>query len=283
MNSFIITKSITPKIINEDYVESFVNEQLNIKGFIVGDGIGSHYKASEGSEFCVKTMKNYIENSATNEELNLYLFYKNVHSDLKNEFINIEKDRLEVDKTQSYGTTLICVIEFEEKFLISYLGNGSVWHIRRNFYDFSPQRYLPWNAINVLNPHTIEENGKEILYKYIALECTDAQLKPTILEISKDKDFYGDIILASTDGLFSNDHNPVAKDKEGNLWISGDKKIEMLLNTLKKSMQKEELVEENISTDIDEYLTAIVDNKLIDDDITFGLIIPVNSLIKTHD
>ena len=283
MNSYIITKSITPKIKNEDYVESFKNEKLNIKGFIVGDGIGSHYKASEGSEFCVKTLKSYIENCSSIQELNLTHFYNKVYNDLKTEFTNAEKDNLEIDKTHSYGTTLIGVIEFEEKIIISYLGNGSVWHIRGNFYDFSPQRYLPWNAINVLNPHTVEENGKEALYKFIALECTDEQLQPTILEISKDKDFFGDIILASTDGLFSNDHNPIAKDREGNLWISGDKKIEMLLNTLKISMQKRPLLEESINTDINEYLTKIIDNKLIDDDTTFGLIIPSILLIKTQE
>ncbi|AWG23505.1 hypothetical protein FFWV33_19180 [Flavobacterium faecale] len=283
MNSYIITKSITPKIKNEDYIESFKNEKLGIKGFIVGDGIGSHFKPSEGSEFCVKTLKSYIENCSAIEELNLTHFYTKVYNDLKNEFTDNEKDNLEIDKTQSYGTTLICVIELEEKFIISYLGNGSIWHIRGNFYDFSPQRYLPWNAINVLNPHTVEENGKEALYKFIALECTENQLKPSILEISKDNELYGDIILASTDGLFSNDHNPIAKDREGNLWISGDKKIELLLSTLKKSLQDNSIEEVNINANIDEYLNQITENKLIDDDTSFGIIIPSKSTTITQE
>ncbi len=270
MISNLLTKSISPKLKNEDSIETVINDELNFKAIILGDGIGSHYKPDEGSEFCVKSLKKHLKNSKNIDELNFKELFKTVHSELKENFSNIEDDT--IDKTQAYGTTLICAIEFEHKYIIAYLGNGSAWHIRGNFHTFSPQRYLPWNAINVLNPHTVEENGKEALYKFIALESTDNQILPSVIEINKDNELFGDIVIISTDGLYSNDHNPIAKDREGNLWIAGERKIELLFNRLKKLINENEFEEKIINDSLDEYLIEINEGKLVDDDTTFGII-----------
>lgn len=270
MISNLLIKSISPKLTNEDFIETVINDELNFNAIILGDGIGSHYKPDEGSNFCVKSLKKHLENCKNLDELNFKELFKTVYSELKENFSNIEDNT--IDKTQAYGTTLICAIELEDKYIVAYLGNGSAWHIRGNFHTFSPQRYLPWNAINLLNPHTIEENGKEALYKFIALESTENQILPSVIEINKDNELFGDIIIISTDGLYSNDHNPIAKDREGNIWIAGEKKMELLFNRLKNLINENKFEEQIINDSIDEYLKEINESKLVDDDTTFGII-----------
>lgn len=270
MISNILIKSISPKLKNEDFIETAINYELNFKAIILGDGIGSHYNPDKGSQFCVKSLKKHLENFKHLDDLNFKGLFKTVYSELKENFGNIEDDT--IDKTQAYGTTLICAMEFEDKYIVAYLGNGSAWHIRGNFHTFSLQRYLPWNAINLLNPHTVEENGKEALYKFIALESTENQISPSVIQINKDNDLFGDIIIISTDGLYSNDHNPVAKDREGNIWIAGERKIELLFNRLKNLINENKFEEQIINESIDEYLKEITESKLIDDDTTFGII-----------
>lgn len=271
MKSIMLTKSISPKTKNEDYIDTVINRKQNFKAIILGDGIGSHYKPDEGSEFCVKSLKNHLENCINFDDLNFKKLFHTVYNELKDNFKNLNDNN--IDKTQAYGTTLICVIEREDRYIISYLGNGSAWHIRGNFNSFSSQRYLPWNAINLLNPHTVEENGKEALYKYIALEATEKQISPSVIEINKDNELFGDILIISTDGLYSNDHNPIAKDREGNIWIAGEKKIEMLFNRLKNLKIENKFEEQILNKSLNEYMKEITENKLIDDDTTFGIII----------
>lgn len=270
MISNLLIKTISLKLKNEDFIETVINDEQNFKAIILGDGIGSHYKPDEGSEFCVKSLKKQLENCENIDEINFKELFKTVHSELKEDFNNIEDDT--IDKTQAYGTTLICAIELEHKYIIAYLGNGSAWHIRGNFHTFSPQQYFPWNAINVLNPHTVEENGKEALYKFIALESTENQILPSVIEINKDNELFGDIIIISSDGLYSNDHNPIAKDREGNLWIAGERKMELLFNRIKNLINDNKFEKETINDSIDEYLKEINENRLIDDDTTFGII-----------
>jgi serine/threonine protein phosphatase PrpC len=270
MISNLLIRSISPKIKNEDYIETAINDELNFKAIILGDGIGSHYKPDEGSAFCVKSLKKLLENCKNHNELNFKDLFKTVYYELKDNFSNIEGTK--IDKTQAYGTTLICAVELQDKYIVAYLGNGSAWHIRGNFHTFSPQHYLPWNALNLLNPHTVEENGKEALYKYIVLESTENQISPSVIEINKDNELFGDIILISTDGLYSNDHNPIAKDREGNIWIAGERKMELLFNLLKNLINENNFEVQIINENIDEYLKEIIESKLIDDDTTFGII-----------
>lgn len=271
MTSYLIERTTSSKVKNEDSLASAINNNLNMKAIIIGDGIGSHYKPDEGSEFCVNSLKNYLQECQSLDELDFQVLFKKVHQDLQEKYGNITDET--IDRSQSYGTTLICAVELRDKYILAYLGNGSIWHIRGNFYKFSPQRYLPWNAINILNPHTVEENGKEALYKFMALDVTEKQIQPSVIEISKDNDLFGDIIILSTDGLYSNDQIPIAKDREDNIWIAGEKKMELLFNRLKKLAIENQLEEEKVSESMDEYLKEISDNKLIDDDTTFGIFI----------
>lgn len=281
MNSLISVHTISTKIKNQDYIESVSNKTLGFEGFILADGLGSHFLSEQGSYFCVESLKQILTKLNSLDDLNFINHFKKVHEELKDNFQDDEDLRNIEDKTKVFGTTLICVLEFKEKYQIAYLGNGSIWHIRGNFTHFSPQRYLPWSALNYLNPHTIEENGKEALYKFIALESEDLQLEPTIIEISKDLNLYGDILIVSTDGLYSNDHISIAKDREGGIWLGGEIKLEKLYNYLKIYLKSENLDFKKLEDEISKFKIEIVENNLIDDDTTFGISIS-NTTIKYH-
>ncbi|MBG6129984.1 serine/threonine protein phosphatase PrpC [Aquimarina sp. EL_43] len=271
--SLLSINTITEKKVNEDYISCFQNETLNMKGIVLGDGIGSHYKPELGAKFCVNTLTRLLEECKSLQGLDFNLFFNNVSNSLKKEF-NLETNELhEIDANKAYGTTLICIIEFEHKFVIAYIGNGSVWHLRGNYPTLiNQQRYLPWNALNVLNPHTVDEGGKEALYKFFALESTSEQIEPSVVTIIKDNSLFGDVLIASTDGLYSNDHIPVAKDGEGGLWIGGEKKIELLFNSLKEFAESENLSNEHLNNTLNSYTDLIKEKKLLDDDTTYGIL-----------
>ena len=269
-NSLLSAHSVTEKSTNEDFISSFKNDKLNFKGVILGDGIGSHFKPELGSKFCVSELVNLLEECESTNDLNYNLLFEKVSNSLKKKYADTSND---IEFTQAFGTTLICILEFKDKFISAYIGNGSVWHLRGNFpVLINKQRYLPWSALNLLNPHTIDEGGKEVLYKFFALKSSDKQIEPSIITISKDNSLFGDLIIATTDGLYSNDHIPIAKDGDGGLWIGGEMKMELLFNSLKEFSKSKELTNDHLKNILKSYTTQIKEQKLLDDDTTFGII-----------
>jgi serine/threonine protein phosphatase PrpC len=279
MNSLVSLHSISNKIINQDYIQSVNNKKIGFEGFILADGLGSHFSAEKGASFCVEALKEILEKLESEDELDFTVIFKKVYQNLRHTFqTEIEENRIE-DKRKAFGTTLISVLEYENKYVVAYLGNGSIWHLRGNFTHFSEQRYLPWSALNLLNPHTIEENGKEALYKFFAFESDEFQLQPSVIEISKDNNVFGDILIVSTDGLYSNDQISIAKDKEGGIWIAGEIKMEKLYKSLKSFLQKGNLNFKSLEKELQKFKTGILEDNLIDDDTTFGISIS-NTVIK---
>ncbi len=268
--SLLSAHTVTEKKVNEDFIDSFQNDILNFQGIVLGDGIGSHYNPELGSKFCVSELVRLLKEITEISDLDFNLLFKKISISLKKEFKNSSE---EIEPSKAYGTTLICILDFEHKFIVAYLGNGSVWHLRGNYPELiNKQRYLPWSAINILNPHTIDEGGKEALYKFFALESSDEQIEPSVITIQKDNVLFGDVLIASTDGLYSNDHIPIAKDGEGGLWIGGEKKMELLFKSLKEFSITSQLTNESLTIKLNSYVESIKEQKLLDDDTSFGLI-----------
>lgn len=273
-------KSISNKIINQDYISKFENKNLGVSGILVADGLGSHYLAEKGSEICVQELKKSLENLDAFQP-NFEELFKSVLHKLKEEAERIEEIQKLESKQNVLGTTLICIIEYADKFVIAYIGNGSIWHIRGNFTHFSPQRYLPWSSINLLNPHTNDEDGKEALYKLFSLESDEDDVFPTVIEVSKDNRLYGDIFIVSSDGLFSNDKAPIAKDKEGGIWISGETKMEILYSKIKSFLFNQEMT--TLENEIEAFYTEIKEKKLLDDCTSIGVIVTKQALIYNQN
>ncbi len=260
--------SISNKETNEDYAVSFKNSKIDIQGVIVADGIGSHYQPEKGAEFCAKALKRKLEACSVVEELNLKKFFREVQKELNSELKkDLPKEGLPKDM---FGTTLICAVETSDKFLFAYVGNGSIWHLKGNFPSTMKNNILiPWNASNYLNPHVTSEQGKPSLYRFFAMNMSDEKIHPTVFEIEKDKRV-GDIIIISSDGLFSNDNTQVAKAPDGSLWIGGYGKVIMLFNHLKELAYTKKISEAKVQKALENFKKEI--KECIEDDTTVGVI-----------
>lgn len=278
MKSIITCARETPKKINEDHCERFENLNLSIQGVIVADGIGSHYLPQEGSYFCTSKLKELLVNLHSIEELDFNKLFKDVAKALDNDILANGDITIPEAAENSFGTTLICAVELEDCYKVAYVGNGSIWHIRGNFNNFSPVRFLPWNAINLLNPHTVEENGKESLYRYFSYK--NSNCIPSVITLSKDTTEFGEIILITTDGFHSADQCAVGKDGKGKLWVKGEDSLPRLLSPLSELLKADadELQEVDLNANIERFLAETKESRLMDDDTSLGIILSAQAM-----
>lgn len=264
--SIYATDTITDKKKNEDNCVSFSNIKANFNSIIVADGLGSYKNAAQGSHFVVNELKKELLNIDILDSLDIQSLIKNI----QNRLIDFAKKEDNI-KEPNYHTTIICVIETPIKFIIFYLGNGSIWHVRGNFKSIKKMMHIPWNAINYMNPHSIQEDGQERLQKYISTEINDDRINPTILEITKD-DYVGDIIIITTDGIHSEDHRKFGESKNV-VWFKAPEKIIKLFDYLYR-INNEIVISDNkeLQKLISDYLKELQQKRLLDDDTTIGIL-----------
>lgn len=270
-NSLFAGGSISLKKTNQDsyFTKECLNLNCNI--LVVADGIGSFHQSEIASKFVSNNVIDIIERLDDVQKLNLIDVFKEVQLSLKEKY---EKEFKEEDRTEkAYGTTLICCVETVDEFIIGYVGNGAIFHIRGDFNTFPERFYLPWNSINLLNPHSKEEEGKNAMYRFIAPNCTSQQITPTIIRLSKDEYGSGDIIMLCTDGIYSYDEVKMGKDPNGEIWISGENSMELFYKHFKLFYQRKEFQSDSLKEMINNYLEDLKSNELIDDDATMAITI----------
>jgi PPM family protein phosphatase len=260
--------------VNQDYCLTVKNDRANFIGVIVADGIGSHFKAELSSKFCAEKLKEQLEKVENGSEIDFESLFK----EIKNSLFEFAKQSTEfkfdeINKAKSLGTTLLCALELEKEFIIAYSGNGSIWHTKGSFNKFSSNRYLPWNSINLLNPHCNEEEGKAALYRYISV--SDAQYLPTIIHLSKSLFTPGDIIIVTSDGVFSSDQVQIGKDDNETVWIRSEESMPILYNVLSEFLKKnpKEAKNEDLEFALNIFLENLKTKNYIHDDTTLGVIV----------
>jgi serine/threonine protein phosphatase PrpC len=273
MKSIISYATQTHKTtVNQDFACSVNNEKAEFNGIIVADGIGGHSRSELSSKFCTEKLKEKLEalNSSIEIDFNKIFF------EIRSELILFAKDNLSFDELRGnpLGTTLICSLELKDEYQIAYIGNGSIWQISGNFNHFGKNRYIPWNSINLLCPHTVEEDGKSKLFKYISiLDSVDPS--PSIIRLSKNEKSFGDILVITTDGIFTNDEVRIGKDDNGVVWTMGDDTMLILYDTLNALLTNNpnSFNEDDLKFELEKYLTILKDKKIMHDDTTLGIII----------
>jgi serine/threonine protein phosphatase PrpC len=263
--------------INQDSYDVVVNEVASFKGIIVADGIGSHPRSELSSSFCVKSLKNKLQSLIQFDEVQIKLYFSEIQSELKTYAQSILN---ESELTNNpLGTTLLLLLELETEYFCAYVGNGCIWQIQGNFNHFGINRYLPWNAINILNPHTIEKDGQSALYKFISIHDS-ISCNPSIIRISKNDDSFGDIIIIASDGVYTNDDSKIGKDDNDVIWIMGEETISILFNKLNSLFTKDSnsFEDSDLQVFLNDYLTDVKENKIMHDDTTIGMIISPRAL-----
>lgn len=279
--TLIYADSFSTKEKNEDACTFFNIPEKNANVIIVADGLGSMEHSYLASHFVVEFFKEKFKNELPGNEMLLYKLFDECNSALKKyaEQLDVKEYKI-YNKKNALGTTLIIGIEFEDKFLVAYVGNGAIWHIKANFNHFNKQIVLfPWNAINLLNPHSIQDKltNKEAIYNLFSLNDGNPPA-PTIFSISKDKKYVGDILMICTDGVFSNDQLLIGKSKKDSILMMLEKSMLYFFEILSVFVQNKEFSQESIQAFIKNYLDGLKAQNLIDDDTTIGLIITDTAL-----
>lgn len=258
--------SVSAKQNNEDFCLHFCTENRKLNCVIIADGIGSCSKARDSSKFAVNRAKRELQEFDSNSDTNI---------DFVKIFHNIQQSivtKLETNKDNTYGTTLIIMVESQDEITIAYVGNGSCLHIRENFAQSKARNLISWGFTNYLIPHTRydKETGKEILYKFIDNKNRKKEdFTPTIVKIKKS--FNNDIFMITTDGIFSSDQIPIGKvEKNGGFIYSVfDDNLYQLLNLIEEFTNK---FDRNYE-DLFEIIKTKMDNMTFDDDATIGILI----------
>lgn len=268
--------SDTRKVKNQDsYCEVYV-EKVKARIIAVADGVGSSYMSEEGSKFVAFKAVELVRNAVETDERNIDFdrIFDEIQMGLNSKVETDFAEELASLKPDSFGTTLIVGIDFPDRFVAAYVGNGSIWHVSGLFNTFPKMVCLPWNAVNLLTPDTIMSGGKEALYKIFFYNGEKKHHKPTVLQLSKLNETPGDMFIITTDGVYSSDHAIAGKDDEGEIWIPSTAQFGLLNDYLKNYVEgNEDINDETLKQMLVRYLAHIKEAKIMDDDTTLGVFI----------
>lgn len=260
-NSILSCATITNKQnedSNQDAIATIRNRFQHFNAVIVADGIGGLANGGDAARIAVIAAKDLLSSD-------MPIDIAEVFSKVQQHLHRIAKQLVDKSLLDQYGTTIIVAIETDDRFKIGYLGNGSIYHVRGNFdHCWSESRPSPTCLTNLLNPHSIQQNGKETLTGYLSPILL---YEPSFIELNKDK-INGDILILTTDGLGSNDQVQLGKDGNGNWWSRTEMWLVEFLRKIKTELNKE-----NTSVLLKNFLSEMKLNKKLDDDTTIGLII----------
>ena len=274
--SVVAVKSDTLKEINKDaYYEKYI-PSLNVHVVAVADGIGNSRFCEVGSRFVTERAVSLVVDAlASGQEVNFTEVFKRTQSDLKQ---MIDREYSGPFTPESFGTTLILGVDYPDRFTAAYIGNGSIMQISGFFSTFSNLYCMPWNAINLLNPHSIEQGGREALYKFFSFGSTSSDVIPSVVDVMKTVDRPGEIFVLTTDGVHSADQDVPGTDDEGQIWIPADNRLKRLYDLLKDYLLKGGDIDAgSLGVMLDRYLGQLKEFHEMKDDTTLGIVITANA------
>lgn len=267
------TATTTNKKENQDSVAVWEGGQTRV--VVIADGLGggeyaryARVSSKRVTDFLIGRIREEMEQGYPGQILLEQLF-----REAKDDLTRLSAEVIKKDgtgKDNLFGTTVIVLIETEEKLVIAYAGNGAVWHIRSNFDEFLPPFLFPWNAINLLNPHSIPENGKEALYRLISSSGDEEECLPSVIEIIKDRQ-QGDIIMLCTDGIYSADQQRPGKNEKG-VWTKYEPAMLLFFRGLRQYFEEYKVYDKaSMEYFLDCYLEEIRPD--LHDDATIGILV----------
>lgn len=245
----------------------------------VADGVGSSFRSEIGSAFVANRAVELIAEAIEKDpkQIDFDCIFNRVQQDFDLEIEKQFADQMDVIPTtgMAFATTLVVGIDLPDRFIAAYVGNGSIIHLSNRFITFPKYICVPWNAVNLLNPHTVDQDGKESLYRVFFYKGIGRAHQPSVVEVRKQKQGNdGEIFIITTDGVNSNDHDIAGKDEEGSIWSPVSQQLADLYDHLKAYVTSpEEINNETLLTSVETYLKAMKEGKKLDDDTTLGVFI----------
>lgn len=269
--SILATASITNKSENQDAHTVLCG---NCSAVFIADGMGTFSHARQAANTVMERFKAFAEQQRTpaaNDSIRA--MFKDAGQALVDLANGMAATTFEGGGL--FGTTAIVVFDTEDEIVVAYVGNGAVWHIRSDFQLFSEPHPFPWNAVNILNPHTVPEFGKEALQRYLSDEDGTGTWEPSIIRLVKDR-AQGDIIMACTDGIHSADQVRIGRNDKG-LWLRYEERLALFYRRLAGFLKGPEVpASDALRTLLDGYLEEVKGG--LDDDATLGVLVTAAAL-----
>ncbi len=267
---------------NEDFVGIASNADCGVRAILVADGLKSHAYAKLGAQWAIEEASERINTAPAITASVLREIFVAARARLIAKAASFcAREGITVDKNQSFGTTLIVAVETPSSIIVAYVGNGAIWHIRGSFNEFSQIRYLPWNALNYLNPHSIEgPAGNEEVYRLISFSDNEHEAIPTIIEIEKDLvSGYGDIVMICTDGIYSSDQLDVGRFMDSSIWTKAEPTMLRFFSALNDFFCSSNAeTDEALKLALERYISQLRTDGLLDDDASVGVIVTAPAL-----
>lgn len=259
------------KTINEDCIVRIDNPRLALNGIILADGIGSMAHSDQASAQVAHWLRQALEALDTAGQLDIIALFSGCHHALIDVFT--EKFAGEGTFHELLGTTLVCLLETDDEFLLAYVGNGAALHLRGTAPAHLENFCIPWDAVNYLAPHSAYQKGRSPLYRYMSADPDAGRVLPTVVRVTKDKDGWGDLFMICSDGLYSSDNAPIdlRESADGNRFIQFDEKLSLFFDRLKDLSSAGS--EEELDRLLCDFLQHLDDQRLLGDDCSLGLIL----------
>ena len=269
MAHFVIADKIDLPGKGEDF---FRFDSSNVSAIAcISDGGSRSEQSQQGAQIVANTAYRLMQ--STDEKAELKHDYVSLYKEITTE-INQQAEsylRLSEEPHSLFATTLITgyIREFVAEF--SYVGNGAILQITKEWWDLTDDNLMLLGINNYLNPHIRLKDGDTPLYKVLKFNRNDKNAEPDIITISSSI-VPDSLFLLCTDGLYSAEdfsffHHP----QEGDFYRKENPRLMLFLQTLKSHR-------ESIRTNPDEFMVAfrerIQKSDLLNDDLTYALFIP---------
>jgi protein phosphatase 2C-like protein len=259
------------KLTNED--SHGVYRGAHLRAVVCADGVGSSKDSHVASALVVQTfleavsLHDYTVTDLTIADVRR--FWRKTQDQLVVQFQEHAEHYLLGESP--WETTLITIVETDKCYFVSYIGNGGVTLVRGDFWEFLPQRW-PWCVQDIMLGHSVvDSNGHDLLYR--ALSPRRPQDDVPVIVLTKDSS-RGEILVATTDGISSPDHQRLGRGDDGRLW----QEVNPQLSRLLRGHLAHYLVAESEKQTLAKELEAFLEDGLFDDDATLGVLVSAGAL-----
>ena len=269
---YVYVSSRSCGAINEDSFESIVSP--NQCAIFIADGVGSSLNSNIAADLVVSQFKNSIL-------LNHKKLVKDKGCPLIDKIWKVTEKKLieyaklqhaEYNREESFlKTTLLAVIELPDYFVITYIGNGNIFHIRGDIWKFFNNDSYTWPFIisSLMSPDIDAESGN--LFGYLGPKGLST--RPHIIRINKNMQ-QGDIFILTTDGISSPESESQATYGNHGYLRNNDILLKFIFKYLPSFFKELSLKTEKPGIQLGEIVDKFIsETKFKNDDATFGLLI----------
>ncbi len=269
------TKGLPQKKCNQDAAKAYRGSRFN--ALAVADGVGSALDAQSASAIAVDTFLRQVatfdqsERPLTEIAAGIQEFWDSSLTALDDLFARDPQRYEQFRGSPVLETTLLTALDIEDRYIVSYVGNGSVFYVRGDFDAF--RKRWPWAVVNLAAGQAVlnADTGKDEL-QYVLAPQRAKRPQPVVVEHSKNVD-HGEAILLCTDGISSPEQARVGYDSDHRLWTEINPHLIDLVQGRLTEFLASLAISSNPAGDLLITLDRFLAERSFDDDASIGIIL----------